>query len=304
MLSVLQTVKDVQKSLGGMGELDSEIGHKKEASRRVKGLQVRCCRAWCTAAAKAPGWTGLLDCTPGCRSAGAGRCVHCRALPPCVRVASADVTRPRQLPGQGRQAAARQAMRAAGGAVQGAAGESGGGRPAALPALQAGAAAPVDVPARAPGGRPAQCVCSALRVCFPQLHDWLARGPSRAPSAQSQLRLEAALSQIEEQHKDREAVEAANAASLAKLAENDAMARPRSCCARADSVHTAALSLPRAQVRSLANKLQAMEAKHEAGVGALRGKFEGLAAQAREHDARVAARLGFSIPALHGGQGG
>ena len=37
---MLQTVKDVQKALGGMSELETEISHKKEASRKVKGLQV------------------------------------------------------------------------------------------------------------------------------------------------------------------------------------------------------------------------------------------------------------------------
>ena len=60
----------------------------------------------------------------------------------------------------------------------------------------------------------------------------------------------------------------------------------------------------RMQVRSLTNKLQTMEAKHAAGVAAICSKFEGLVAQAREHDGKVAAKLGFTIPAHHGGQAG
>ena len=55
------------------------------------------------------------------------------------------------------------------------------------------------------------------------------------------------------------------------------------------------------QVRSLANKLQVMESKHEASVSSIRNKYESLVSQAQEHDTKLASKLGFKIPAYRGG---
>ena len=55
------------------------------------------------------------------------------------------------------------------------------------------------------------------------------------------------------------------------------------------------------QVRSLANKLQVMETKHDASVASIRSKYESLVAQAQDHDSKLASKLGFKIPAHHGG---
>ena len=54
-------------------------------------------------------------------------------------------------------------------------------------------------------------------------------------------------------------------------------------------------------MRSLANKLQVMESKHEASVASIRSKYESLAAQALDHDSKLASKLNFKIPAYHSG---
>ena len=55
------------------------------------------------------------------------------------------------------------------------------------------------------------------------------------------------------------------------------------------------------QVRSLANKLQVMESKHEASVASIRSKYESLVAQAQDHDSKLASKLNFKILAYRSG---